>query len=349
MTGKLRVGIIVTQLEAGGAQKLAIWQGEVLKPEFEVDLIFLYFKSDFMGLTQKNCLSLSGRRTALNLLKIFFLLSKKLRDKDSVLAHTHFAILMALLIKAFVHPKLKIVAVHHSEQSLYGATLSRVLNSRLAQKLISKNVFVAKHIAREPNFLVIPNPITSKASPSIMVEVERGTDILFVGRLSKEKRLEDLLHALAKVQNLNLIVLGNGAQMEHLVRLTQILKIADRVSFLGLKTPAQVEKYLSQCSKIVIPSESEALPMVLLESLAAGCNILCSKIPAHTFALDAGLAQGFAVGDVAELASLLDAPADRINTDLVRSQILQAFDPAIVQNSWIGLLNNIEPLRARAK
>jgi glycosyltransferase involved in cell wall biosynthesis len=61
--------------------------------------------------------------------------------------------------------------------------------------------------------------------------------LITVGRLEPEKRIEDILYALARLdyrhQNVGLIVVGDGSERGRLERLTRHLGLTDRVLFTG--------------------------------------------------------------------------------------------------------------------
>jgi glycosyltransferase involved in cell wall biosynthesis len=127
----------------------------------------------------------------------------------------------------------------------------------------------------------------------------------FVGRLAGAKHLERLLHAVALVDSsvLRVLIVGGGPQKEELQRLTSLLKLAEKVEFVGPVT--DVSPYFARMDLFVLPSRDETFGMVLVEAVAAG-------IPAVVFA-DAGgpveildqLGCGSIVKDEAELAEVI--------------------------------------------
>jgi len=338
MTKDKRISIIATQLEAGGAQRLALWQQEVLADYFEVKLCFLYFKSPFMGRGDSSCLSSNGDRSLLNLVKIYFRLAGFLLGQKVVIAHTHFSILMALAVKLTVNQRIKIVAVHHSERSLYGPTTSKLINSRYAKALVFKNVFVAPHISEGANSVVISNPLIAASGQKTLEGAKEDPDILFVGRLSSEKRLDDLIRAVGNSPERSLTVIGDGRIRDELVSLALMVTSNNQVRFIGAKSPEEVREYMKSCNVLVIPSNSEALPLVLLEGLASQCSVICSRIPAHKFAIDSRLASSFEPGDISSLTQLLNVRIHPTPSEESIKKALRPFDPEHIRAQWVELL-----------
>lgn len=338
MPSKPKIGIVCTQLEAGGAQKLAIWQKEILGPEYSVDLFFLYFKSPFMDLDASNCLSKKGSFTSANLIKIIVALRAKLKTAETVLAHTHYSIVLVLLAKLLFRLRVKLIAVHHSEETIYKPLVRRFLASKIAQRRISKNVFVANHIVNGPNSLVIPNPLHSSDPVISSKSITKQIDLLFVGRLSKEKGLDDVLCALALLEGRHLTIIGEGAEREKLETAVDFLNLKNRVSFIGARTPEQVLDHMRRCSKLILASHSEALPMVLLEGISQGCEIICSDIEAHKFAITSGLARSFKAGDPHDLSLKISDDKQVSKSSLNRSKILAQFDEGRLAKKWVDLI-----------
>src|SRR5699024_4286743 len=89
-------------------------------------------------------------------------------------------------------------------------------------------------------------------------ELKIGDDrkiVLFLGRLIKRKGLHTLIEALAmiKTAKLDLIVCGDGPEMEEAVHLGKRL-LGDHVHFVGAIDPHYTYEYYSQADVFVLPS-----------------------------------------------------------------------------------------------
>lgn len=98
--------------------------------------------------------------------------------------------------------------------------------------------------------------------------------VLAVGRLTAQKRLERLIEAFALVkdQNVRLKILGEGEERAKLLALIDRLGLAARIDLPGY-VDAIGEAY-ANAKMIVMTSDYEGLPAVLLEAMAANCPIL---------------------------------------------------------------------------
>jgi teichuronic acid biosynthesis glycosyltransferase TuaC len=104
--------------------------------------------------------------------------------------------------------------------------------------------------------------------------------LLFVGRLEKEKGLEELGRAyrdlLEKSQEpISLVLLGEGSFQESLARQVKDLK---NVLFLGARPPREVASYLAASNLLVLPSWAEGTPNVVLEALASGRPVVATHV-----------------------------------------------------------------------
>jgi glycosyltransferase involved in cell wall biosynthesis len=96
---------------------------------------------------------------------------------------------------------------------------------------------------------------------------------VFVGRLEKQKGIDLLLEAFAKLgpdggRSRRLWIVGEGSERESLVAQAQRLGVAERVRFEGAVTDSA--PYLWAADGFALASRWEGLPLALLEAQAAG-------------------------------------------------------------------------------
>jgi L-malate glycosyltransferase len=138
----------------------------------------------------------------------------------------------------------------------------------------------------EANFCVIPNPVNTKLFyPDLNnepVSVDNKKHFLFIGRLHPIKGLPNLIHAVGKVAKLRcdfvLDIVGDGPKKSEYQELTGSLVLNNFIIFHGGKTPSEVGDYIRKAGFVVIPSEWENLPVVLIESMACGKPIIASAV-----------------------------------------------------------------------
>jgi glycosyltransferase involved in cell wall biosynthesis len=101
---------------------------------------------------------------------------------------------------------------------------------------------------------------------------ERST-LLYVGRLTKEKRLDLLLRAVARLRHryeFGLCLVGSGPMEGPLRRLAQRLGIPGRVIFCGSVPHEQIADYYAAADLFVFPSPTDTMGLVLVEAMGAG-------------------------------------------------------------------------------
>jgi len=106
--------------------------------------------------------------------------------------------------------------------------------------------------------------------------------ILFVGNLIKTKGCAELIEAFAFLsserKNLDLYFLGDGSYRDYLERLTRKKGLTDRVYFIGSKNYKDVSAWMNAASLVCLPSYSEGLPNVLLESMSCATPVVASAV-----------------------------------------------------------------------
>lgn len=84
---------------------------------------------------------------------------------------------------------------------------------------------------------------------------EKTAEILYVGRLFKEKGVDLLLRAVSRLRSKFLLkIVGEGWERENLIELSRQLKIGERVEFLGFKVGSDLERLYRECAFFVLPS-----------------------------------------------------------------------------------------------
>ncbi len=101
--------------------------------------------------------------------------------------------------------------------------------------------------------------------------------VTFAGRLGAEKNIDVLLHALARLEGVELALAGHGAHEPRLRALAATLGIAARVRFLGTLSPARLADLLRASDVFSIMSTSETQSMVMLQAMATGLPVVAAQ------------------------------------------------------------------------
>jgi glycosyltransferase involved in cell wall biosynthesis len=106
--------------------------------------------------------------------------------------------------------------------------------------------------------------------------------LLYVGRLVAVKGLDLLLDAFAQlVQNqrdVELVLVGDGAERYALAQRATTLGIRDKVHFVGAQPHERIVLWMNAGDVLCLPSRKEGFGAVLIESLACGTPVVATSV-----------------------------------------------------------------------
>jgi sulfoquinovosyltransferase len=97
--------------------------------------------------------------------------------------------------------------------------------------------------------------------------------MVYVGRLGAEKRLKDVKAMMEKMPNARFCVVGKGPQMEELQEYFKGTKTV----FMGLLSGDELSEAFASGDAFAMPSDSETLGFVVLESMASGVPVVGAR------------------------------------------------------------------------
>lgn len=131
------------------------------------------------------------------------------------------------------------------------------------------------HMVDEEKITVLPNAIRI---PEPMQKEYGQHQLLFLGRLCKEKGIGELLSVMPEIkEEYPDVQLYLGGIWEDEDLKAEAEKYADFITWLGWIPGEEKKKYLSKCDIFVFPSYFEGQPVALLEAMVYNCAILASK------------------------------------------------------------------------
>lgn len=110
--------------------------------------------------------------------------------------------------------------------------------------------------------------------------------LLSVGELNKNKNHELVIRAIAKMKNPNIhyVIAGIGSQHKHLRNLANKLGITDQLHLLGYRE--DVAELYKASDAYAHPSFREGLSVSIMEAMASGLPVICSKIRGNIDLID---------------------------------------------------------------
>lgn len=150
-----------------------------------------------------------------------------------------------------------------------------------------------------------------------------------VGRLVPIKDLATLVHAVARLPQVHLALIGDGEQRAELQRLVDVLGLRHRVHLPGWAD--DVAGWVSDVDVVALTSRNEGTPVALIEALAAGRPVVATAVGGVPFVVRDG-ASGWLVppgdpGAVSEAlaACLGDRPEAARRAASGRAEVLERF------------------------
>jgi glycosyltransferase involved in cell wall biosynthesis len=111
-----------------------------------------------------------------------------------------------------------------------------------------------------------------------------GKTLIYVGRLSKNKRLDRMIHVLfylkKKMPNIKLLFVGSDwGEKKKLVNLAKSSNVLENIKFVGPVPHEKIGDYLSKADIFLLSSEYEGFGISVIEAMASGLPVVVNDIP----------------------------------------------------------------------
>jgi glycosyltransferase involved in cell wall biosynthesis len=219
---------------------------------------------------------------------------KELKWCDIV--HVHFSsdssfIRKSLFIKRAHRAGKKIVLHQHGGdfKTFYGKELDEKgkLNVRITLAMGNRMLVLTKgwkeffsQLLDEGKIEVFPNGVITKQLPDhISADKKDYRKILFLGRVCKDKGIDELLEAISSIhQYRSDIHLYIGGIYEDTSFKSKVEACSDYVTYLGWIKGEEKEKYLEECGILVLPSYYEGFPVSIIEAMLRKDVVIASNV-----------------------------------------------------------------------
>ncbi len=300
----MKIVQVVTQMEAGGAQRVAMLLNEALQHKgYDAEVWFLYLKRPAYTDLPRVRVLLEHTPSGWDYFKITIKLQNLLRTHkpDVFITHTHYANVIGQVVARFCAIPIRI-AVQHNPVHTYpkaakwadwvlGTTAFYSANIAVSQVVVDS---VIKYPIQYKNKLKkIYNGIPKLKPQNVGKELHakwhlptHAPLLINVGRLAHQKNQATLIKSLLHLSEVHLILIGEGELRDDLQKQLAALQLEDRVHLLGEMKSLDVLALLSVSDVFVFPSLYEAMPMALVEAMSLGLPIVAGDIPAMREVLD---------------------------------------------------------------
>ncbi len=239
----------------------------------------------------------------------FFLSLKYAREAKKLLqnmdvVHVHHPFLSGRLALNYCRPfQIPIAFTNHTRYDLYAQAYLPLLPEEISEGLLraympyfceAMNLVISpsagmekilRELDVESHIEIVPNGVELarfiRAEP--LARAKYGFDeddilLIYTGRLGPEKNLEFLLQAFAgllqAVENVRLLLVGDGPLKKELQELAEELQITPSVQFAGLIPYEDMPGYLAMCDAFVTASVTEVHPLSVIEAMGVGLPVM---------------------------------------------------------------------------
>lgn len=207
--------------------------------------------------------------------------------KQSDIVHIHFArdlipyavaLLAILMRKPFVtQTHGMIISDNRRSTRLTDLVLTKPLinRSKLNLVLTQKELDAFEKLSLQAPSSVLPNGI--KVPELQQFNTRKGNRVVFCSRLNQRKRVNFFIKLAEEYRDSGLyfeIYGPDGGELEKTLGEIEDRKLSEYVQYKGSLSSELVPSMLSSVDLLILPSENEPFPMVVLESLAVGTPVL---------------------------------------------------------------------------
>ena len=319
MERKIRILQLIESMNDGGAQRVVL---NYLKsfnddPDIEMKLLVYHDLSDSFCnriINEKKYnvdylfKNLHNRyiRKIVEILLGKILLVKYIKKFKPDIVHVHISPFLVICLKSIVKCKvpIKFDTLHSNPYRFTGKTLKYIKNAFEKYNFIgicltNEQAKMAVDYYGIKKYEIVRNGIDINAIKKKIITKEQARKKLglnnnsfvvgAVGRLNTIKRYDLLIKILKKIlennNNAYLVIAGDGPEKNNLYNIAKKLKIEERVKFLG-NIDNTIDVYCA-IDVFVMTSESEASPLVLVESQICGNRCVISDgVPSESIVTD---------------------------------------------------------------
>ena len=204
---------------------------------------------------------------------------------------------------------------------------------RARKKKLGKNIVYSPGVGIDVDKV---KKIDKKADKRQMLGIrEKDILVLSVGELNQNKNHETIVRALKQLNrtDVHYVICGQGDKKEELERMAKQFGMEERLHLLGFRTDAL--EWMKVADLFAFPSYREGLPVSLMEAMAAGLPVVCSKIRGNVDLIKDGeggyMCEPMDVASFAENLSRLIKDAEQRKCMGEKNQItVQQFDKSRV-------------------
>lgn len=211
--------------------------------------------------------------------------------------------------------------------------------SRLTPDLVAVSALTKKNLESlgisDESIRIISNGIDPGRIAGIAPSAEE-CDVIFAGRLIKEKNVDMLIEAVdylrGTVPDVKCSIVGDGPEKERLVELAGNRGLMENIRFSGFMGYEEIISHIKSSKVLVLPSNREGFGMVVIEAYACGTPVVTIKSKRNAASSLVAEGTGFVVNPNAE--ELGDAIRTIVTDAGLRNKMVASALEAVREYDW---------------
>jgi glycosyltransferase involved in cell wall biosynthesis len=320
---KKKILMVVPSMNGGGSERvMSIIANYLDRDKFIIILVLLKNEGVYLKDLEKDIdiIDLKSTKIRYSVIKLF----KLIKDSNPDIVFSTLGSLNLILVflkplfknTKFVARESSIVSIKNKKEKypklydwLYKSFYNRFDLIVCQSEFMQKDMIENYHIRRT---IVINNPVDIKKIELLANQnrprlfLNNKINLLAVGRLHKVKGFDKLLEVISKLSDkYHLTIIGSGTEEKKLKELAIELSVHEKVTFLGFQSNPY--KYMARADVMLLSSQYEGFPNVILESNACGVPVIAFDCPGGTREIIINGVNGYLTesGDVPKLLSAI--------------------------------------------
>ena len=342
------IALLLPSLKFGGAERVALALADAfVAAGHKVSILLMSAEGEFLAEARDRfeVVDLQCNRTR----KLPLRLANYLRDASpDLLVSSFWKLNLCACLARVAHPSTRLLLWEHSPPSLSKQSPSLLygVSSTLLYRLATGIVCVSRGVrddvlslttGLEDRLVVIHNPIPAPRNLPRRSAKTRRKRIAWIGRLDEPKNPGLMIETLAMLPDLELVMAGEGRLRADLERSANALGLDARVQFLGFVPNAYA--VLAEADLLVLTSDREGLPGVLVEAMHAGIGVVATDCGTGVRDIIQAPEHGLvcAKGNLEALAAAINEALSRTFAPDHQRKRAEAFDPAVIAGQFLEM------------
>jgi glycosyltransferase involved in cell wall biosynthesis len=356
---------------SGVVTSVALFRQGLMSANHEVHLIVPQYE-DFIDsepyIFRFPALDLSDRIDISLVLPFQPLIEPTVRGIMPDIIHSQHPVWLGDLAVSFAHElRIPLVFTFHTRYDEYAQSYVPIvagLASKVAEEVVRRYMRQCTHIVAPTPAIrdlilreypsdvpvsIVPSPVDLaryKEKDSKRIRQEFGLDkyelLLYIGRVAKEKGLDLLVNAFAKViaerPQARLLLVGGGPYRRALESLVQRHGLTEKVIFTGVVPHEEIPDYTAAADLFVFTSVTDTQGLVLVEAMAAGVPAVAVEAPGPIDILAGGGGVLVAAEEDAFVQAVLTLLEDEVRRKEMGQEALRLVQPYAISETTNKML-----------